>query len=213
MIESAIFPIPECVVFPGMVYPLHIFEPRYRSMVKYCIREKLMLAIAHTKKRVSESKNKQTREQMLRSNQATYKPFEVFSAGKCELIDVMPDGRMQVQVHIQKRLRLLKKTQVLPFMIGECEEIFDKPMSDHEAQSAKVTQQKVLARLLTVTHDIPKIKELIMNEKWQNLTPEEMSFEVFRVLEVEAEVQQRLLESTSASERLGALLNIMNMHP
>ncbi|TPW01330.1 MAG: putative Lon family ATPdependent protease, partial [bacterium] len=27
-----IFPLPEVVFFPGVVMPLHIFEPRYRAM-------------------------------------------------------------------------------------------------------------------------------------------------------------------------------------
>jgi hypothetical protein len=31
--EIAIFPLPNCVLFPGVVQPLHIFEPRYRKMM------------------------------------------------------------------------------------------------------------------------------------------------------------------------------------
>jgi Lon protease-like protein len=32
----ALFPLPNAVLFPGTVLPLHIFEPRYRSMVRDC---------------------------------------------------------------------------------------------------------------------------------------------------------------------------------
>ncbi len=28
-----VFPLPDCVVLPGSVQPLHIFEPRYREMI------------------------------------------------------------------------------------------------------------------------------------------------------------------------------------
>jgi hypothetical protein len=29
-----VFPLPDVVLFPGVFLPLHIFEPRYREMVK-----------------------------------------------------------------------------------------------------------------------------------------------------------------------------------
>lgn len=31
--EIPLFPLPNCVLFPGVVQPLHIFEPRYRRMM------------------------------------------------------------------------------------------------------------------------------------------------------------------------------------
>lgn len=32
-----VFPLPRAVLFPGVVVPLHLFEPRYRAMATYCI--------------------------------------------------------------------------------------------------------------------------------------------------------------------------------
>jgi uncharacterized protein len=32
--EIPLFPLPNCVVFPGVIQPLHIFEPRYRAMMQ-----------------------------------------------------------------------------------------------------------------------------------------------------------------------------------
>jgi Lon protease-like protein len=37
--EIPLFPLPNCVLFPGTVQPLHIFEPRYRAMVQAALRE------------------------------------------------------------------------------------------------------------------------------------------------------------------------------
>jgi uncharacterized protein len=34
-----LFPL-ELVIFPGSKYPLHIFEPRYKSMIKFCLENK-----------------------------------------------------------------------------------------------------------------------------------------------------------------------------
>jgi Lon protease-like protein len=46
---TAVFPLPNCVLLPGGVLPLHVFEPRYRAMVAdVLIRspERRLLAIA-----------------------------------------------------------------------------------------------------------------------------------------------------------------------
>jgi ATP-dependent Lon protease len=35
--DLPVFPLPQAVLFPRGLVPLHIFEPRYRSMVAYCM--------------------------------------------------------------------------------------------------------------------------------------------------------------------------------
>lgn len=40
-----IFPLPECVLFPRTLLPLHVFEPRYRAMTQDCIERNLPIAI------------------------------------------------------------------------------------------------------------------------------------------------------------------------
>ena len=41
-----VFPLPQTVLFPGALLPLHIFEPRYRAMVKDALATNKALAIA-----------------------------------------------------------------------------------------------------------------------------------------------------------------------
>jgi Lon protease-like protein len=41
-----VFPLPEAVLFPRQVLPLHIFEPRYRAMVADALAGERMIAIA-----------------------------------------------------------------------------------------------------------------------------------------------------------------------
>ena len=96
MIEVALFPIPNSVNFPGVPTPLHVFEPRFRDMVKYCIDNDVMMGVCHTQGVVRAIKHEQNPEEALSSNQSTYKPCDVFSAGKVELLKELDDGRLGV---------------------------------------------------------------------------------------------------------------------
>jgi Lon protease-like protein len=46
MDELPIFPLPDAVLIPGGVLPLHVFEPRYREMTRDCLAGEKTLAIA-----------------------------------------------------------------------------------------------------------------------------------------------------------------------
>jgi len=41
-----VFPLPNCVLFPGMFLPLHIFEPRYRAMTAAALEGERLIAMA-----------------------------------------------------------------------------------------------------------------------------------------------------------------------
>ena len=41
-----IFPLPNCVLLPGGLLPLHVFEPRYRELTRDCLAGHQLMAIA-----------------------------------------------------------------------------------------------------------------------------------------------------------------------
>lgn len=41
-----IFPLPNCVLLPGGLMPLHVFEPRYRELTRDCLAGHQLMAIA-----------------------------------------------------------------------------------------------------------------------------------------------------------------------
>lgn len=210
MINVALFPIPECVSFPGTIFPLHVFEPRYRVMVQHCIEHDMPMGVCHTQKLVHPGKQQQTLEQALNTNQATYKPYPVFSAGRCELVKTLDDGRMLINVHISERYQALESIQTLPFSIYACEVYKDESLNAQDIATTEQLQQKILKRLLALTNDAKKVQQQLMSDEWQNKDPVEFSFELLNILQIGAEMRQQLLEKRSPVDRLDTVLQFLN---
>ena len=44
--ELSIFPLPQVTLFPGAVLPLHVFEPRYRDLVREALKGRMPPVLA-----------------------------------------------------------------------------------------------------------------------------------------------------------------------
>lgn len=214
MTQICIFPIPECVTFPGTVFPLHVFEPRYRQMIESCLETGMPVAICHTEKEISPGKEGLPLEEALQVNQATYKPYSVFSAGVCVLRDRMDDGRLLVDVHIGQRYRLGKLVQHLPYQVFECEPFDDQPLTIQQSKAADLLVEKVRHRLLAMVQGdsktSKKLTEILNSEAWLEKPASEFSFELFGLIRFNADLLQQILEMDSPVERLDTVLHLMN---
>ena len=210
MDDVALFPIPGCVSFPGVPQVLHVFEPRYRQMVHECIAEGRWIGVCHTEKAVHRNDARQTVEQALSSNQSTYKPCEVFSAGPVQVLRELDDGRLLIQVDITTRLRLLQEKQTLPYAIWSCEELPDRASDDREEADLLQIKEKLLQRLVTITHTDERAQEALLGEHWQDMPVHAFSFAVAGLISMDAEVEQQLLEMREPGRRLEAVLDLVN---
>lgn len=93
--ELPVFPLPKTVLFPGALLPLHIFEPRYRAMVRECLASHKTMAVA-----------------LLRETKdgPAFEPI----AGLGVIVDAvsLPDGRYNILLQGRARARL----EELPFL-------------------------------------------------------------------------------------------------
>lgn len=210
MIEVALFPIPNAVNFPGVPTPLHVFEPRYRKMVKYCVNHNVMMGVCHTEKVVHANKRDQTQEEALNSNQSTYKPCAVFSAGTVELLEEMGDGRMAIMVNFETRLQLQQERQTLPFNIWACETYEDDPLEDDDLGLLRQSREKILQRLLTISYGNDEAQTMLAADHWQNMPPSKFSFLVSGLIGMPTEVKQDLLEMRQPQQRLDTILEMVN---
>jgi Lon protease-like protein len=210
MVDVALFPIPNSVNFPGVPCPLHVFEPRYRQMVRHCIDHSLLMGVCHTEKVVHQREREHTVEEALKSNQATYKPQGIFSAGPVQLLQELDDGRMLIQVNNEIRLQLGEEKQTLPFSIWACEELLDEALDDTGELVLRQSQAKILKRLLAITHDNEQAQEMLNSDYWQAMPAREFSFAAAGLLGMPTETSQALLEMTSAQARLDTVLEMIN---
>ncbi|WP_286716439.1 LON peptidase substrate-binding domain-containing protein [Thalassolituus sp. UBA2009] len=217
MSRLCIFPIPGCVTFPGTVFPLHVFEPRYRAMIQHCLDTGMPVAICHTEKMISPGKPTGNLKEALNSNQATYRPYPVVSAGRCELVETSDDGRMYLNVHLEQRYRLGDAVQLLPYQIYECEPFPDRELPAAEAQlddaDNALLKDKILHRLYALGQgdDVKRSIEYLMeSEEWQTKSAQAFSFELFGMIAFDADILQEILEMDSANERLNYTLALLN---
>ena len=210
MVDVALFPVPNSVNFPGVPCSLHVFEPRYRQMVRQCIDRNLLMGVCHTEKVLHRKEREQTLEQALNSNQTTYKPQGIFSAGPVELLEELEDGRMLIQVSNEVRLQLGEEKQTLPFGIWACEELVDKALDETGELALKQSQSKILQRLLAVTHGNEDAQDMLNSVHWRAMPAQTFSFAVAGLLGMPPETSQALLEMTSAQMRLDTVLEMIN---
>ena len=106
-----IFPLPEVILFPGTFLPLHVFEPRYRSMIEYCSESDNEIAIAPII--MNQPKDVISEQPLIE---------KVFGWGKIINKDYLPDGRSNIIIEGKGLLELIDYKSTDPFLIGNVQE-------------------------------------------------------------------------------------------
>ncbi len=92
-----IFPLPNCVLLPGGLLPLHVFEPRYRELTRDCLADSKLLAIARLQP----------------GHEATYfgRPpiYEHAGLGRIICSDELADGRFHILLRGVGRVRVMEE--------------------------------------------------------------------------------------------------------
>ena len=181
--ELPLFPLPDVVLFPKEVLPLHIFEPRYRMMLR---------TVLETDRRFGVVRWDPQGKRMA-------------SVGCCAEIlqhQTQEDDRSNIVTMGQQRFRVLEVVREAPFRVGMVSWIEDEAGGNGDALSQlarEVTQAlrdvvdltgKLIGKPTALPNDLPDL-------------PRELSFWIGSHLGGPvAEHQQALLELTDTTERL-----------
>ncbi|XP_075712234.1 LON peptidase N-terminal domain and RING finger protein 1-like isoform X2 [Rhinoderma darwinii] len=122
-------PIFVCTVaFPGVPCPLHVFEPRYRLMMRRCLE-------AGTKS----------------FGMCLYESGKSFADYGCMLeiqhLNYLPDGRSLVETVGRRRFRVLQRGLLDGYHIAEIEYLVDKKLEDEELQEVQRLHDMVYQQL------------------------------------------------------------------
>jgi Lon protease-like protein len=94
---ARLFPLPNMVLFPSVIQPLHIFEPRYRALLSDALGDDRLMALALLKPGWEEDYDKQP------------PIFPVVCLGRIFKEERLTDGRFNLLLHGLSRARILEE--------------------------------------------------------------------------------------------------------
>jgi ATP-dependent Lon protease len=185
--DIPLFPLPNLVLFPHIVVPLHIFEERYQLMINACIDSGDVFGLLLLRSGADEEK-----EDTIHRVGVTARVVEV------ERLD---EGRMNILCEGESRFRVFRFTQQTPFWKGEVDFFEDKDGPPTEALYEQVAELYRSVATLSSTLSGSQETEMALPESATDL-----SYMVSYVLDITSEEKQALLEMDTTSERLRMLV-------
>lgn len=191
--ELPLFPL-EAVLFPFASLRLHIFEERYRQMVRLCLEQDRPFGVV-----------------LIRSGSETGpeapEPYLVGTAVRILQAETYEDGRMDIHVFGERRFRIRELDDAkYPYLVGRVEPITELPLDDDPANDrffALVRERfEVLVQRLFLKQEFDV--EVVFPTD-----PTALSFTVANMLQMENLQKQRLLETTDTLDRLNSLLPVL----
>jgi ATP-dependent Lon protease len=181
--ELPLFPLPDVVLFPQEVLPLHIFEPRYRMLLRTVMAEDQRFGV-------------------IRWDPQERRMADVGCCAEIIHCQTQEDDRSNIVTMGQQRFRVLDIVREAPFRVGLVSWIEDE--LDNDSQGLSGLADQVREALKDVVELTAKLigKPAQMPADLPDL-PRELSFWIGSHLGGPvADHQQSLLEITSTSERL-----------
>jgi uncharacterized protein len=184
------------VLYPGMLMPLHIFEERYRQLVRDLLggpdpRRFGVIAIR---------KGRET------GMAGVHSLYEIGCTATLRRVERYPDGRFDIVTVGTQRFRLLALDQSLPYLQGEIELLTDEAVdAGAAAPLARMVQVAFRAYLDALTEGggaVVKVDELPAE-------PTLLSFIVAAAMVIDLPERQRLLAEPDAVRRLSAQRSLL----
>ena len=163
------------------------------------------IGVAHTKKILTPSRVKSAApmEEKLNSNQGSYLPHDVFSAGFAELQETLPDGRLLVEIDMDSRFQMLEEVQSVPYKIVHCQKYEDIENGDSENLRSQLNQLLIK----TLGPSFPEVGKVLAATDWLGLSSADYSFRIYSLIGFDPDLMQTVLEMRSPSERMGYLVD------
>jgi Lon protease-like protein len=183
-----IFPLPNCVLLPGGLLPLHVFEPRYRELTRDCLAGHHLMGIARLRPGFESS---------------TYgRPpvFEKCGVGKIICSEELPDGRFALLLRGVARVEIARELpSAHKYRLVEARAIDDQT---YDAQDANDHHRRLIQLCDRLAEVIDKggsqLRDLVRGFE----SPGACADAVAAALVMDADARQELLEASDPMVRL-----------
>jgi Lon protease-like protein len=181
------------VLFPTELLPLHVFEPRYRTMVKHCLAGNAEFGVVLIE-RGSDVGGGDVR-------------TDVGTVARLLEVDELDDGRYLLATVGTRRIRVERWLDDRPFPRADVAE-FDEPASAPPPDGDRYAETRALLRRVLALH--AELGETVTAATVE-LTDDPVlgSFQAAAVAPVGTMDKHRLLSLPSAAERLAALHRLL----
>jgi Lon protease-like protein len=189
-----IFPLPNVVLFPNVFLPLHIFEPRYRDMVRDAIAGDRMIGMALLRPGW---------QQEYEGRPAVY---PIGCSGVMTHVEQLADGRYNIVLRGLERFRILSEDHARSYRRASVESLVDAPMTGDDRSIVRRLRAKLEATLTGSREGRgadPKIPTAMSDEDLINA--------LAQYLDLEPLEKQALLEQHCLRVRAESLLELLEI--
>jgi Lon protease-like protein len=184
-----LFPLGDVVLFPGMSEPLHIFEPRYRTMVTDALKGDRIIGMV-----------------LLQPGfEADYEGrpsiYPVGCAGEIVEVDELPDGRFNIVLRALGKFRVLSEDQSRPYRLARVDAVAE--VSEDAEQPLDRTERERLQTAVQFFMGRPGVEIPLM------LSDLELVNVLARRLELAPLERQMLLQQNGVRARYQALVELL----
>lgn len=189
--ELPLFPL-KTVLFPYATLQLHVFEERYREMIRRCVDDDQPFGVV-----------------LIREGQEVggpAEPYLVGTAARIVHVHTYDDGRMDLQVQGERRFRIRALDDSNPYLVGRVEPVVELENEDSPRAHALLSRAQEGFQML--------IQNLLARPNYSvqvvfPTDPVAFSFTVANLLRLENREKQRLLETTDTLERIKDILPVL----
>jgi uncharacterized protein len=186
-----LFPLPNVVFFPRMPLPLHVFEPRYRAMVRDAARGARLIGMV-----------------LLRGDwQDDYygRPpiFSVGTVGEMVRLEELPDGRFNLVLRGLREFTIVRELDRAAYR--EATVTWREPLLDGLPGGVRDAIRHLVRRYLELRGQEVGEQDLLH----ANVDDETMVNFLSQHLEVSSLDKQAMLEATTLVERAGRLVDVL----
>jgi hypothetical protein len=134
--RAPIFPLPNLVLYPGVVLPLHIFEERYREMTRAALAGERLIAMATLRPGWEPDYH------------ASPEIFPTVGLGRILQEQALDDGRFNLVVRGVGRAKVLEEDRSRPYRVGRLELLEERSPDDPRFEQVRLGLLAVYATII-----------------------------------------------------------------